>query len=312
MLTRRTLIGVAAGALLGFTAAASQAADWKSQYPELVFAVVPSENAAGVVDRYTPFAEYLTKELGVKVTMRVANDYTAVIEGMKNKQVQIGYYGPGSYAKAYTVSNGNVEAFVTTVNQDDTIGYHSVMYVMADSMYKSIDDLKGKNLGMVDVESTSGFKAPSFYLQGEGKPVDKFFANAQVTGSHENAVIALTQGTVDAAVNWWNSDVDSNLTRMLNKGMLKKADGTPMKYEDFRIVWKSPLLAGSPYAYLNDMPPELKDAIQKAFVEAPQKAPEAFAKLSDGKDKGFSPVTHKDYEDFVKLNEWLETQRKSS
>ena len=31
MLTRRTLIGVAAGALFGLTAAASQAADWKSQ-----------------------------------------------------------------------------------------------------------------------------------------------------------------------------------------------------------------------------------------------------------------------------------------
>jgi phosphonate transport system substrate-binding protein len=312
MLNRRTFVGVAAGVAVGLTAIGADGADWKSEYPELVFAVVPSENAAGVVDRYTPFAEYLSQELGTKVTLRVANDYTAVIEGMKNRQIQIGYYGPGSYARAHKVSDGNVEAFVTTVNQDGSIGYHSVMYVMAESVYKSIDDLKGKNLGLVDVESTSGFKAPSYYLQAEGKPVDEYFANAQVTGSHENAVIALTQGTVDAAVNWWNSDVDSNLTRMLTKGMLKKADGSAMTATDFRVVWKSPLLAGSPYAYLKDMPAELKAAIQKAFTDAPQKAPEAFAKLSDGKDKGFSPVTHKDYEDFVKLNEWLETQRKSS
>ena len=49
----------------------------------------------------------------------------------------------------------------------------------------------------------------------------------------------LAQGTVDAAANSWNSEDDSNLTRMLTKGMLKNADGTPMKKEDFRIVFKS-------------------------------------------------------------------------
>ena len=175
----------------------------------------------------------------------------------KNRQIHIGFYGPGSYARAYAVSGGNTVAFTTTQNQDGSIGYYSVVYVKADSPYKSLDDLKGKKLGLVDVESTSGYKAPTFFMSREGKPPEKFFSVAQVTGSHENAVLALNQGTVDAAANWWNSDTDSNLTRMINKGMLKKSDGTPLKYEDFRIVWKSPLLAGSPFAYLNHMPDDL-------------------------------------------------------
>ena len=310
MINRRSALAFAAGALALAASGPSFAQDWKAKYPEIVLAIVPAENASGVVDRFTPFAKYLEKELGVKVTLRVANDYTAVIEGMKNRQIHIGFYGPGSYARAYAVSGGNTVAFTTTQNQDGSIGYYSVVYVKADSSYKTLDDLKGKKLSLVDVESTSGFKAPTFFMSREGKAPGKFFAVAQVTGSHENAVLALNQGTVDAAANWWNSDTDSNLTRMLKKGMLKKADGTPMKYEDFRIVWKSPLLAGSPFAYLNDMPDGLKKAISDAFYNANKKDKAAFGKLSDGKDLAFVPVGHKDYLEFIELNKFLEELRR--
>ena len=110
-----------------------------------------------------------------------------------------------------------------------------------------------------------------------------------------------------AVMNQYQSD--NNATEAA-KGMLKKADGTPMKYEDFRVVWKSPLLAGSPYAILNDMPEELKKKIGQAFLDAPKKAKEAFEKLSDGKDLGFAAVTHADYIEFVKLNKYLEDLRK--
>jgi phosphonate transport system substrate-binding protein len=97
---------------------------------------------------------------------------------------------------------------------------------------------------------------------------------------------------------------------MLNKGMVKKSDGSLMTKDDFRIAWKSPLLPGSPYAYLADMPDDAKQAIAKAFIDAPQKDKDAFAKLSDGKDLGFVDVTVKDYEESVKMNLWLDEQRK--
>jgi phosphonate transport system substrate-binding protein len=302
------LLGIAAALAVSATTAAAQS--WKDKYPELVLALVPAENATGVLDRYKPFAEYLGKELGTKVTLRVANDYTAVIEGQKNRQIHIGYYGPGSYARAHTVSGGNVVPFVTSRNGDGSIGYYSVMYAKADNPARSVAELQGKTLGYVDVESTSGYKAPNYFLTEQGFPIEKHFKVAQTTGSHENAVLALAAGTVDAALNWWNADDDSNLTRMLNKGMLRKADGSPMKKEDFKVIWKSPLLPGSPFAYLADMPQDLRDSIAKAFVEAPKKDKGAFDKLSDGKDLGFVPVTVKDYEESVKMNLWLDQQRK--
>lgn len=309
MINRRLVLAGAAAAL-AFTASAATAQDWKARYPELVMALVPAENATGVLARVGPFAEYLTRELGVKVTLRVANDYTAVIEGQKNRQIHIGQYGPGSYARASAVSKGNVIPFVTLRNSGGVIGYYSVMYVRADSEYKSVADLKGKILGLVDVESTSGFKAPTFFLSEQGFPVEKHFKLAQPTGSHENAIFALSTGTVDAAVNWWNAEDDSNLRRMLTKGMLKKADGSPMAPSDFRIIWKSPLLPGSPFALLADMPEELKAAIIQAFVDAPKKNKAAFDALTDGKVENFARVSKEDYVESVKMNLWLDAQRK--
>lgn len=298
MLNRRQLL-ISTAALVGTAGIAR--ADWKSQYPELTFAVVPAENASGVSDRYAPFVEYLTKQLGVPVKLRVANDYAAVIEGQRAGNIQIAYYGPASYSKAY-LTGVKTDPFVTTRNNDGAIGYYSVVYVKADSPYKQIQDLKGKTIGFVDPNSTSGYNAPRFFLNKAGIDVDSFFGKSIVTGSHENAIIALEKGTVDCAANWWNADDDSNLTRMDKKGMAKK--------ENFRIIFKSGLLPGSPYAYLSSLPDDLKHSIDKAFAEAPAKDKSAFDRLSDGKDKEFVTVTHKDYQETVEMIQYVDDMRK--
>lgn len=299
MLTRRLVLG--ATLAVSAIASSAQAQSWKAAYPELVMAVVPAENASGVTERYAPFVEYLSKELGTKVTLRVANDYAAVIEGQRNGSIHLAGYGPASYARAI-VTGVAVEPFATTVNNDGTIGYYSVFYVKADSPYKTIDDLKGKNLGLVDPNSTSGNNVPRFALNKMKINPETFFSKVTYTGSHENAVIALQQGTVDIAANWWNSEDDSNLTRMANKNLAKK--------DDFRIVYKSDLIPNSPFAYLANLPPDLKAAIVKAFNEAPTKAKPAFDKLSDGKDKEFTKVDAKYYEPVVELIKFIDQLRK--
>lgn len=305
MLTRRLALGAAlaatAVAATSGVARTAHAQSWKQAYPELVMAVVPAENASGVTERYAPFVEYLAKELGTKVTLRVANDYAAVIEGQRNGSIHLAGYGPASYARA-VVTGVTVEPFATTVNNDGTVGYYSVFYVKADSPYKTIDDLKGKNLGLVDPNSTSGNNVPRFALNKMKINPETFFARVTYTGSHENAVIALQQGTVDVAANWWNSDTDSNLTRMVAKNLAKK--------EDIRIVYKSDLIPNSPFAFLASLPPDLKAAIIKAFNEAPTKAKAAFDKLSDGKDREFIKVDAKYYEPVVELIKFVDQLRK--
>ena len=311
MITRRSLIAATGAASAALIAAPAFAQAWKAQYPELVFAVVPAENASGVMDRYASFVEYLSKEIGAKVTLRVANDYAAVIEGQRAGNVHIGYYGPASFAKARIIGV-KTDAFCIDVNSDGTKGYYSVFYVRATSPYKPIEDLKGKAFGLVDPNSTSGYNMPLFKLDKLGIKPESFFSKMVVTGSHENAVVALAQGTVDVAANWWNADDDSNLTRMLTKHMVRDKSGNELKKEDFRVILKSDLIINSPTAMLASLPDDLKAKVKEAYFNAATKAPEAFAKLSDGKNLPWAPIGNADYDDTIKLVRFVDGLRKSS
>jgi phosphonate transport system substrate-binding protein len=295
MLNRRNLIAIAA-AVLATGAQAQTAAP-----SELVFAVVPAENASMVSDRYKDFLEYLSKETGVKVTLRVAADYAAVIEGQRAGQIHIGYYGPTAYARA-RMTGANITPFVTETAKGGVRGYYAVVYVKADSAYKKIEDLKGKNFGLVDPNSTSGNVVPRFALDKMGINPDNYFGKVVYTGSHVNAVMALNQGTVDAAANWWNSEEDSELMRMVTKGMVKK--------NDFRMIFKSDLIPASPVAYLDSLPADLKVKIEQAFLQAHVKNKPAFDKLSDGKNDPFVKVTHAEFEPVVAMNKFVDNLRK--
>jgi phosphonate transport system substrate-binding protein len=309
MINRRLML--AGTAALAFTATRASAQQWKAKYPEITFAVIPAENASGVTERYAPFVAYLSKELGVKVNLRIANDYAAIIEGQRAGNIQIAYYGPASFSRAL-LTGVKTDAFAIDVNSDGSKGYYSVFYVLAKSPYQKLDDLKGKNLGLVDPNSTSGNNMPRFKMNQMGVDPDTFFSKVVFTGSHENAVLALAQGTVDVAANWWNADDDSNLTRMLNKNMVKSGDGTLLKKEDFRIIVKSDLIINSPYAYLSDLPDDMKAAIKKAFLEAADKDPEAFKKLSDGKNKPWQPIANEDYNKTIELIKFVDNLRKKA
>jgi phosphonate transport system substrate-binding protein len=297
-MNRRLALAIIAAA----TAAPAFAQDWKAKYPELVYATVPAENASGVTERMGPWMEYLSRELGVKVTLRIAADYAAVIEGQRAGTIHIGDYGPSSYIRAHTVSKGGVEAFATMRAFDGSTGYYAVAYTKKDNAATKLEDLKGKNLCLVDPNSTSGYNVPLFAMNKMSIDPAKFFGKVVNAGSHENAVMAVQQGTCDVAFNWWNSDEDSNLSRMSNKGMVKK--------DDFKIVFRSDKIPGSPYAVLTSMPADLKKAIADAFFNSPTKGKAALDKLSDGKSPGFAPAKHEDYKVTVELQQFVDALRK--
>jgi len=308
MLNRRTLFG-AALASLALAGVAHAADDWKAQYPELTLAVIPAENASTTTDRYQPLTAYLSKELGVPVKLAVATDYAAVIEAQRAGNAQIAFYGPASYARA-VLTGVETEPVAVARHSNGAAGYYSVIYTLANGPYKSMEDLKGKKLALVDPNSTSGNNAPRFFLHRDGMDVDTYFSEAVFAGSHDNAVLALAQGTVDAAANYWNSENDSNLTCMINKGVLRDADGKPMTKEDFRIVYKSDFLPEGPYAVLASLPADLKAKIATAFLEMPKKDKAAFSGLSDGKDIEFVATTPADFKPIVEMVKFNDEQRK--
>ena len=305
MLNRRHLLAAAAAGLAFPTL--GRAAD----ITELTFGVIPLENGGDMLTRWGDFATYLSGEIGLKVTVRVAQDYAAVIEGQRAGNIHIASYGAASFARA-RLTGVNTEAFANDTNKDGSNGYYSVFYVLAKSPYKSIADLKGKNLGLVDPNSTSGNNVPRFELNKAGIKADEYFSKVVYTGSHENAVLALAQGSVDVAANQWTNDADSTLQQMLTKGILKHEDGSLFKKDEFRIIHTSGAILNGPYSVLGDMPADLKAAITKAFFDAPTKAKAAFDKLNDGQKTGFTAMKTQDFDNTIELIKFVDALRKHS
>jgi phosphonate transport system substrate-binding protein len=222
-------------------------------------------------------ANFLKREVSSRYTGSVGG----ILWALANPLVQLALYGPSAFARAL-MNGAKIDAFAMQVNKDGTKGYYSVLYVKADSPYQKIEDLKGKNLGLVDPNSTSGNNVPRFEMNALGIKPEEYFSNIVYTGSHENAVIALQQGQVDGAFNWWNDENESMLRRMERKNMAK--------YDDFRIIFKSDQIVNSPYAMLTTLPAELQASIKDAFFNIQKNDPEAFQVMTDGEQQLWVPA----------------------
>jgi phosphonate transport system substrate-binding protein len=293
MITRRVMLGALGALSLPATQALAQGTDWRATYPTIAMGVVTSENEADRVIRYRPVVTYLERKLGVKVDFRNASDYAGVIEAMVANKIQIASFGPAAYAQAWIVSNGKVTPLLGSLDNAGDFGYFSVAVVKADSPYQSMDDLKGKRFAFADPNSASGFQAPSFFLKDAGYDPAKHFGSTAFSGSHENSVIALLNGTFDGAATWWNNEDRTNYTRMWDKGMIPKGS--------IRVIWKSPRLPSSPLTVRADAPEAFRKLVRDSFVAMKTDDPDAWKSLTDGKSSGYRDVTHADYEAMVRM-----------
>jgi phosphonate transport system substrate-binding protein len=295
MPTRRELL-ITTGTAIGLAALAApwaKATDWRGEFSALNFGVVSSENEADRIVRYKAFVAYLERSLGVPMKMHQATDYAGSIEALKARKLEFAHFGAASYAQAWLVTGGKVEPIVVESDSEGSVAYHSVIAVKTDSPYQSIHDLKGKALAFADPNSTSGYVAPSYFLREQGIDPQTFFGRTGFSGSHENGMIAVLNGTYDAAATSWTNAERSNVARIELKGMIPKGQ--------IRYVWKSPQIPNGPWAMHIDLPTTLKSDIRATLVALPAADPTAWKDITDGKSKGVEEVPHAAFEPIIRM-----------
>jgi phosphonate transport system substrate-binding protein len=286
----------------GWTAPA-WAERWQDKYPTLNFSRISSENEADRIARHKKFLAYLETTFGVKMKMHVATEYAGTIEALRSKKVEFAVLGPASYAAAWEVTGEKVEPILAGTDKFGNLGYYSVIAVKKDSPYQAIKDLKGKAFAFADPNSTSGFVVPSYYLRKQGFRPETFFGKTGFSGSHENSILAVLNGTYDAAANWWNDESYSNISRMEEKGMISKGQT--------RIIWKSPRLPGDPvWVVHKELPPQMIADIKAALLAMPTASPEAWKDLVGDASSALKEVSHKEYEDIIQIRKENLKQRK--
>lgn len=224
----------------------------KGEIKVLKMGLIPADDAQEMLRSYEPMKEYLSEKLGIPVEIQVTSDYTAAIEAMRAKHIDMAWFGPFSYIIAANVAGA--EAIVNGVRRSDgKAEYHSIIVTRADSGIETLEDLKGKSFAFVDPASTSGNLIPRKILIENGIDPDNDFSISYYAGTHNAVQYAIANGKVDAG-----ADSDNSYDRMVAAGEIDP--------EVNKIIYKSEPIPGSPIVVRGDLPTELKQRIQDALI----------------------------------------------
>jgi phosphonate transport system substrate-binding protein len=221
---------------------------------EVRFSVLSTESTQTMGQYWAPILADMQKETGLKVTPYFSNNYTLLVEALRFKKSDAGWFSNQSGLEA--VRRGGGEVFARTFGPAGVDGYTSVLIVGAKSGL-TLDRVLacGKRLtfGLGDVLSTSGTLAPMTYLFAprDIRPADCF---KQVrSASHGANLAAVANGQIDVATN--------NSTSL----MLNERNGGDL-YKKVKVIWRSPILPEDPIIWRKDLAPEIKEKLRQFFL----------------------------------------------
>lgn len=161
---------------------------------ELRISAIPDENPQELLRIYTPFSDYLSKEIGIPVKFTPVVDYAATVEGLAGNKLDMVWYGGLTSVQAARMAKG---AKRIIMRKEDT-EFKSQFITRKDTGVKNLKDLKGKTFSFGSVSSTSGHLMPRYYLMKAGINPEKDFSKFSFSGAHDATAAWVEAGRVDA------------------------------------------------------------------------------------------------------------------
>jgi phosphonate transport system substrate-binding protein len=282
MITRRELATMS-GAALALVGCGRNGRAVSSRADEVRFSVLSTEATQTMSAYWEPILEDMKRQTGLQITPFYSNNYTLLVEALRFKKTDAGWFSNRSGLEA--VRRGDGEVFARTFSPNGVDGYTSVLIVNAKSSLtidKILQCRKTLSFGLGDVLSTSGTLAPMTYLFAPRniRPTD-CFKQVRSGSSHEANLVAVANGQLDVATN--------NSTSL----MLDKQNGGHQA-DRVRVIWRSPVLPEDPIIWRKDLDPRIKEKLRQFFLTYGQgDSPEAvrargyMAKVHVG---GFKPA----------------------
>ena len=156
---------------------------------------IPDESPSELLRIYAPFAEYLSRELRMKVQFTPVVDYAATVEGLAAKKLDMVWYGGFTSVQAVRRTNGTARRLV--LRQEDA-EFKSVFVARPGSGIKGLEDLRGKTFAFGSVSSTSGHLMPRYFLLQARITPEKDLKQVAFSGAHDATALWVESGKVDA------------------------------------------------------------------------------------------------------------------
>lgn len=267
---------------------------------EFRIGLLGGENAQDRLASNECFRAYAEEALGVPVSLFAPADYNGVIQGLLGGTLDMAWLGASAYAAVYVENADAVEPVLVKTNLDGSYTYHSVGFARADSGITSLDDMAGKVFAFGDPNSTSGYLIPLVEIPAEGYSMEpgEFFSDVVFVGGHEQTIVAVANGDVDAGVTW--ADGLGNWEDGYNSGALRKAvDSGLVDMNDLVQIWLSKPIPEGPIVLRTGLPQDVKDTMIALTENLHATDAECAYGVAAGETAGFTPIGHDAYETIV-------------
>jgi phosphonate transport system substrate-binding protein len=251
MIIRRLVLAVALAAL----AACSKPAPKTAAPQTLTFSIVSTEGAQTQLQEWGPFLKDMEAATGLKVKPFFGSNYSALIEALRFKQADLGWFTNQSGLEAVRRAGG--EVFARTTHPTGPDGYQGVIIVRKGSgitLDRILKCDRTLDFGMGDAKSTSGTLAPMTYLFGpRGLDPTTCFKTVRSANAEAN-LYAVGSGVLPAATNNTRSmdrlgAIDTPLARKTLAGL--------------DVIWRSPTIPEDPMIWRADLDPATKAKVAK-------------------------------------------------
>lgn len=224
---------------------------------EVVFSILSAESQASAEKDWAPFLADMGKALGRPVRAFYGSNYTALIEAMRFRQTDLGWFTNQSGLEAVRRAGG--EVFARSVNPSGVDGYEAVILVKKGSGLKLENILacdRTLDFGMGDPKSTSGTLAPMTYLFAPRKIDPATCFKTVRSANHETNLFSVAGGLLDAAT---NNTASMDRLRLLDTDIARRT------LANVQIVWRSPRIPEDPIIWRRDLDPALRKRLG-AFI----------------------------------------------
>lgn len=214
----------------------------------ITLGVTSKKIALSKLESWQSILDEVSKRSGIDIELVVAKDHQALIDLMKNKKIDLGYFSPVFYVKAHNELNSKPIVLEKRLGSSD---YQGGFIVHKDSKIRNLDDLKGKKLALTaEKDSTSGYYLPIAILNKNG--IDyRNDLEVVFTGKHINVLKSVSYGLVDAGA----------IKLFILEDEINK------KYSsEIRIIAESSYLPTSSITARKDIKAETINGLREAFI----------------------------------------------
>ena len=240
---------------------------------------IPDESPTELARKAAPLARYLEQKLGTKVEFTPVTDYAAAVEALVNKQVDLAWFGGFTFVQANQRSGGKI---VPLVQREEDEKFRSVFITDAGSGIARLEDLKGRTLSFGSASSTSGHLMPRSFLLAAKIDPDTDLKRVSFSGAHDATIAAVASGKVDAGalnISVWEKFIAD-----------KKVDTAQVK-----VFYTTPPYYDYNWSVHADMPAELRNKLQQAFLALDGGTPQGREILGLQRATRFVPTRAENY-----------------